>query len=191
MNGPLRLATKIMVLRHAEKPASHPPPFGITLEGARDKECLTARGWQRAGALASLFAPANGTFQDPSLARPQFLYASKPVTRKGSRRPFETILPLAEKLAIRINSNFTKLETKNMLEDAFLCNGVVLICWQREHMLQITDQILVNKAVAPPEWPEDRFDMVWVFDRNPSSAQYSFKQIPQNLLMGDLSTLMK
>ena len=78
-----------------------------------------------------------------------------------------------------------------MLEDAFLCNGVVLICWQREYILQITDQILVNKAGAPPEWPEDRFDMVWVFDRNPSSAEYSFKQIPQNLLMGDLATLMK
>jgi hypothetical protein len=180
-----------MVIRHAEKPSSPPPPYGITLEGAREKESLTARGWQRAGALASFFAPPNGTFQNPSLAKPQFLYASKPVKRKGSRRPFETIMPLAEKLAIRINSNFSKLETESMLEDAFLCKGVVLICWQREYILQITDQILVNKAIAPPEWHESRFDMVWVFDRNPTSAQYSFKQIPQSLLVGDLATLMK
>ena len=100
-------------------------------------------------------------------------------------------MPLAEKLAIRINSNFSKLETESMLEDAFLCKGVVLICWQREYILRITDQILVNKASAPLEWPESRFDMVWVFDRNPTSAQYSFKQIPQSLLMGDLATLMK
>ena len=191
MSGLLRQATKIMVIRHAEKPPSEPPPYGITLEGARDKECLTARGWQRAGALASFFAPGNGAFQDPSLAKPQFLYSSKPVKHKGSRRPFETIMPLAEKLKIRINSDFLKFETESMLKDAFLREGVVLICWQREHILQITDQILVNKAVAPPEWPEDRFDMVWVFDRNPSSAEYSFKQIPQNLLMGDLATLMK
>ena len=191
MSGPLRQATKIMVIRHAEKPSSHPPPYGITLEGAREKESLTARGWQRAGALASFFAPPNGAFQNPSLAKPQFLYASKPVKRKGSRRPFETIMPLAEKLAIKINCNFTKFETESMLEDAFLCKGVVLICWQREYILQITDQILVNRAIAPPEWPESRFDMVWVFDRNPTSAQYSFKQIPQSLLMGDLATLMK
>ena len=191
MSGPLRQATKIMVIRHAEKPSSPPPPYGITLEGAREKESLTARGWQRAGALASFFAPPNGTFQNPSLAKPQFLYASKPVKHKGSRRPFETILPLAEKLKIRINSDFLKFETESMLEDVFLRDGVVLICWQREYILEITDQILVNKAVAPPEWPEDRFDMVWVFDRNPSSAQYIFKQIPQSLLTGDLATLMK
>src|SRR5258705_6265271 len=151
MSGRLRQATKIMVIRHAEKPASRPPPYGITLEGAREKECLTPRGCQRAGALASLFDPANGTFQDPSLARPRFLYASNPVKRKGSRRPFETILPLAEKLAIRINSNFPKLETESMLRDAFLGNGVVLICCEREYILQITDQILVNKPGAPPE----------------------------------------
>jgi len=191
MSGPVRQATKIMVIRHAEKPPSHHPPYGITLDGAREKESLTARGWQRAGALASFFAPANGAFQDPSLAKPQFLYASKPVKHKGSRRPFETIMPLAEKLAITVNSNFQKFETESMLEDAFLCKGVVLISWQREYILQITDQILGNKAVAPPEWPEDRFDMVWVFDRHSSSAQYSFKQIPQSLLMGDLETLMK
>jgi len=180
-----------MVIRHAEKPPSHHPPYGITLDGAREKESLTARGWQRAGASASFFAPANGAFQDPSLAKPQFLYASKPVKHKGSRRPFETIMPLAEKLAITINPNFQKFETESMLEDAFLCKGVVLISWQREYILQITDQILGNKAVAPPEWPEDRFDMVWVFDRHSSSAQYSFKQIPQSLLMGDLETLVK
>jgi len=191
MSGPVRQATKIMVIRHAEKPPSHQPPYGITLDGAREKESLTARGWQRAGALASFFAPANGAFQDPSLAKPQFLYASKPVKHKGSRRPFETIMPLAEKLTITINSNFQKFETESMLEDAFLCKGVVLISWQREYILQITDQILGNKAVAPPEWPEDRFDVVWVFDRHSSSAQYSFKQIPQSLLMGDLGTLMK
>jgi len=100
-------------------------------------------------------------------------------------------MPLAEKLAITINPNFQKFETESMLEDAFLCKGVVLISWQREYILQITDQILGNKAVAPPEWPEDRFDMVWVFDRHSSSAQYSFKQIPQSLLMGDLETLVK
>ena len=191
MSGPLRQATKIMVIRHAEKPPSAPPPYGITLEGTRENDSLTARGWQRAGALASFFAPGNGAFQDPSLAKPQFLYSSKPVKRKGSRRPFETIMPLAEKLKIRINSNFLKFETESMLEDAFLRDGVVLICWQREYILEITDRILVNKSVMPPEWPEDRFDIVWVFDRNPSSAQYSFKQIPQSLLTGDLATLMK
>jgi broad specificity phosphatase PhoE len=188
MSETLRQATKIMVIRHAEKPSNPPPPQGVTFEGTREKESLTVRGWQRAGALASFFAPTNGSFQDPALAEPKFLYASTPTKRNGSRRPVETLTPLAERLAIRINSNFPKLEAKDMLEEAFLCVGVVLICWQHEFIPQIANRILGNKTTAPQDWPEDRFDMVWVFDRDPSSAQYSFKQVPQSLLMGDWAT---
>ena len=191
MSEPLRQATKIMLIRHAEKPAPDLTPYGVTLEGTREKESLTARGWQRAGALANFFAPTDGHFQDPSLAEPQFLYASKPIKRKGSRRPIETVIPLAEKLAIRINSNFPRFEVESMLEEAFLCDGAVLISWQREYIPQIAEHILGNNTVAPQNWPEDRFDVVWVFDRNPSSARYSFKQVPQRLLMGDWATPIK
>ena len=191
MSEPLRHATKIMVIRHAEKPATDLAPYGVTLKGERDKESLAVRGWQRAGALANLFAPTNGHFQTPSLAEPQFLYASKPIKRKGSKRPITTIMPLAEKLAIEINSDFPRFEVESMLEEAFLCNGVVLICWQREYIPKIADHILGNKVIAPQDWPEDRFDVVWVFDRDPSSGQYGFEQVPQMLLMGDLATPIK
>jgi hypothetical protein len=191
MNEALRQATKIMVIRHAEKPANDPPPHGVTLKGEREKESLAIRGWQRAGALASFFAPTNGSFQDPSLAKPQFLYASRFIRRQGSRRPIETITPLAEKLAIRINAHFARDEPKNMLEDVFLCGGVVLICWQYEYIPQIASYILGNKTTAPHDWPEDRFDVVWVFDRDATTNQYSFKQVPQSLLMGDWATPIK
>jgi hypothetical protein len=185
-----RQALKIMVMRHAEKPLGEAPPHGVTVKGEREKESLTVRGWQRAGALVSLFAPANSSFQDPALAAPQFLYASTPTKRNGSRRPIETITPLAEKLAIRINSNYPKLEADEMLAEAFLCSGVVLICWQHEFIPKIANRILGNKSTSPQDWPEDRYDMIWVFDRD-DAGQYSFKQVPQNLLMGDWATPIK
>lgn len=191
MSKTLRQATKIMLIRHAEKPANSPPPYGVTAEGERESESLTVRGWQRAGALVSFFSPTNDSFQDPSLAEPQFLYASKPTRRNGSRRPIETITPLAEKLAIRINSHFSKNEPGEMLEEAFLCSGVVLICWQHEFIPKIANYILGNNVTAPQDWPEDRFDMVWVFTRDSASAHYSFKQVPQNLLMGDWAIPIK
>lgn len=191
MSGPLRQALKIMVIRHAEKPAKDFEPFGVTPEGKRDNESLTPRGWQRAGALANLFAPTNGSFQHASLAKPQFIYASKALKRKGSQRPIETITPLAEKLAIRINCNFPRFEVESMLEEVFLCKGVVVICWQREYIPQIAAHILGDKKKVPRDWPEDRFDMVWVFDRDRSSARFSFKQVPQRLLMGDWTTPIK
>ena len=185
MGETARHATKIMLMRHGEKPLSDPPPYGVTAGGERESESLTVRGWQRAGALVAFFAPTNNSFQDPALARPQFIYASTPTKRQGSRRSVETMTPLAEKLAIRINSNHPKLEWEKMLEEAFLCAGVVLICWQHELLPKIAARILGNKTTAPHEWPEDRYDMVWVFDRDDASGQYGFKQVPQNLLMGD------
>jgi hypothetical protein len=188
MSNQLRRATKIMLLRHAEKPAKDNAPFGVTRKGLRSKEALTVRGWQRAGALANLFAPAHGDFQHPSLARPQFLYASKPLSRKGSRRPLQTLTPLGEKLAIIINSDFQRAEFGRMIEDVFSRNGVALICWQREYIPDIASLILGKKNGAPSDWPEDRYDMIWVFDLDRSSSRYSFEQVPQELLSGDLIT---
>jgi broad specificity phosphatase PhoE len=183
-----RRATKVMLIRHAEKPLGSSRPYGVTSDGEREKESLTVRGWQRAGALAHLFAPAEGGFPDQPLARPQFLFASKPKRQNGSRRPVETITPLAEKLAIRINSNHTRSETGEMLEDAHACGGVVLISWQHEYLPEIANRILGDETTAPQDWPDDRYDVVWVLDRDPASGRYGFSQVPQLLLMGDWAT---
>jgi hypothetical protein len=186
-----RAATKIMLIRHAEKPAKDDAPYGVTRKGERSKESLEVRGWQRAGALINLFAPANAKSKNHSLAKPQFLFASKPLRRKGSRRPIETITPLAEKLAIKINSDFQRSQIESMIDEAFRCRGAVLICWQREYIPEIAAYILGNKKIAPRDWPEDRFDMIWVFDLNRSSSKYRFKQVPQKLLGGDGSRPIK
>jgi len=184
-------ATKIMLIRHAEKPAKDSAPYGVTAEGERSKESLEVRGWQRAGGLANLLAPTNGHFQHAALAKPQFLFASKPLRRKGSKRPLETLTPLAQKLAIRINSSFQRADFENMLEEVLACKGVVLICWQREYIPDIAAHILGNKKLSPKDWPEDCYDMIWVFDLARSSSKYTFKQVPQKLLGGDLTTPIK
>jgi hypothetical protein len=186
-----RQATKIMLIRHAEKPAPEPPPYGVTEDGEREKESLTVRGWQRAGALCGFFAPSRNSFQDPGLERPQFLYASKFVKRNGSKRALETLTPLAEKLAIRINSNYQKDEFEEMLEEVYLCAGVVLVSWQHDFLPKLANYILGNKTTAPQEWPEDRYDLVWVFDLDAATSKYGFRQVPQNLLMGDWAAPIK
>ena len=174
-----------MLLRHAEKPAKDDAPYGVTRKGERSKESLEVRGWQRAGALANLFVPANGHSQHPVLAKPQFLYASKPLRRKGSRRPIETIMPLGEKLGIKINADFQRSQLVSMVEEVVSHKGVVLICWQREYIPDIASLILGKKNLAPSDWPEDRFDMIWVFDLHGASSTYRFRQVPQQLLAGD------
>ena len=97
----------------------------------------------------------------------------------------ETLVPLAEKLRIKIDSSFQRADYKSMVEDVVSRRGVVLICWQREYIPEIAEEILGKKNITPSDWPEDCFDMVWVFDLDRRTSRYKFKQVPQKLLAGD------
>jgi hypothetical protein len=185
MSEELRRVEKIMVIRHAEKPTGSPPPYGVTEEGEHEDESLTVRGWQRAGALAALLASRECALRDPALAEPRFIYASKPTKRNGSRRSLETVTPLAERLCLRVNDNFPKGDYAEMLEEVFLYRGVVLISWQHDFLPEIANRVLGDRTTAPQEWPDDRYDVIWVFDRDATTGRYTFTQVPQNLLLGD------
>ncbi|SRR5579883_2039876 len=182
-------ATKIMLIRHAEKPVDSGPK-GVLSSGEEDLESLIVQGWVRAGALACLLAQASETIQNPELAQPQFLYASGIGRHSNSRRPQQTITPLSEKLRLSINTNYLKGQENEMVANALTCDGVVLICWEHQEIPSIANQILGNATTVPQQWLGSRFDLIWVFDLNPTSGRYSFKQVPQYLLAGDLSTPM-
>lgn len=194
-------ATKIMLIRHAEKPTS--TESGINIDGHPDSSSLIPQGWQRAGALNGLFASAIGPLPTPS-----FLFAPNAFPRKSagaskssaatqhSRRPFETITPLSLKLGITINAKpgskkparYAKGHYPAMLKAAMECSGIVLISWEHGEIPSLANQILGNQTTAPQKWPSERFDLVWVFDLNTATNTYSFNQSPQLLLQGDLTT---
>ena len=176
--------TKIMIIRHAEKPPDSGEPFGVTAEGNQDVESLIIQGWQRAGALACFFAPPHGPLQDAELATPQFLFASESKSGGGSERPVETITPLASKLGLTPVTH-KKSDIKKVAADAMACGGTALICWQHEDIPSIANVIVGNQTTVPQDWPGDRFDVVWVFDLGTSPNSYSFNQVPQRLLAGD------
>ncbi len=186
-------ATKIMIIRHAEKPDD--TTQGIDAVGSPGKEFLTVRGWQRAGALARFFAPADAKLKRPGIETPQFLFASGPLSKEqkqdtgdGSKsfRPEQTITPLAKLLGSKVPFNLTFVEgdEAQMAASATQCGGVVLISWQHEKIPTIADAILGKSGIAPSKWPGNRFDLVWVFDLQPD-GKYSFSQVPQMLLAGD------
>jgi hypothetical protein len=66
------------------------------------------------------------------------------------------------------------------------CGGIALISWQHELIPSIANIIVGNQTTVPQSWPGNRFDIVWVFDLVTSSNTYSFSQVPQCLLAGDL-----
>jgi len=180
-------APKIMLIRHAEKPAGK--VAGVDETGASSAHHLSVRGWQRAGALACLFAPAHGPMQDALLAKPAFIFASAAATDPEpgdtkSRRSEETVAPLAELLGVDVNLKFSKGQETALAQAALACDGPVLIAWRHEGIPVIANSIL-GAEVVPQSWPKGRFDLVFVLTLNPLDGTYGFAQLMQQVLAGD------
>lgn len=179
-------ATKIMIVRHAEKPTDPgvtPEIDGVTAGGQNDPEELVVRGWQRSGGLVRLFAPRDGHFVDPRLATPQAIFASGVAHHSKSLRPQHTVLELANVLGLQLNTGFVKDDYDAMADAAVATDGIVLIAWEHQDIPSIGNRITGNTTTVPQTWPGSRFDLVWVFDRH--GGGWTFSQVPQLLLSGD------
>lgn len=182
-------ASKIMIVRHAEKPTDPgvaPEIDGVSASGQQDLEELVVRGWQRSGGLVRLFAPRDGHFVDPHLATPGTIFASGVAHHSKSLRPQHTVLELTNVLGLRLNTQFVKDDYAAMVDAAVATNGSVLIAWEHQDIPAIGNRITGNSTTVPQTWPGDRFDIVWVFDRQ--STGWAFSQVPQLLLSHDSPT---
>ena len=171
--------TKIMVIRHAEKPIAGRAD-GVRARGEKDDASLVARGWQRAGALVGFFL--NPTSAD--VVRPAHLFAVRfdLAVAGSSRRSRQTVRPLSEMLGVKCDERFGEGQEELLAHAVLRLQGPVLIAWSHGHIPKMAGAICPGLPI-PSEWPEDRFDLVWVFDR--SSKKATFKQVPQLLLAGD------
>jgi hypothetical protein len=208
-------ATRIMVIRHAEKPGSYNGTqyFGVNptgdIAGKDGSKQLITTGWQRAGALVTLFAPPWGP--KPGLDTPVYLFASNPDSDSSdtddagpSQRPYETLTPLAAKLGLTIDIHDKKSHYDKMVTKALDRDGAVLIAWQHEDIALLTKdgqpgisqsiltqtQTSDGKFNIPQTWPSGpqgaRYDLVFVFDRPAGTGPIeNFSLIAHMLLAGD------
>jgi hypothetical protein len=179
-------ATTIMLIRHAEKPDDE--DGGVDQKGKPDKHDLIVRGWQRAGALVQFFAnprDPNGPIKPPAT-----IFATEPSSQTASKRPLDTVTPLAEFLSIDIDSDITEGAEQDLVDQAVASTGVVLIAWHHEAIPKIANLILQNQT-APQKWPGDRFDVVWIFSRAAANGPWTLSQAPQLLLSGDSPDVIK
>ena len=174
---------RILIIRHAEKPDPERGIEGVDEKGSRDPASLSPRGWQRAGALACAFSVA--AIADQLSFRPQRIYASRSSAKgKVSRRSIQTVMPLADKLRIAVDTRFGRGDEESLVQDAALGVNPVLISWQREGIPAIVSHLVGDvRPEIPAAWPSDRFDLIWALTR--SAKAWSFTQIPQSFLSGD------
>src|SRR5277367_3516138 len=161
--------TKVMIIRHGEKPTiKHQPPFGVSQDGEQDWESLTVRGWLRAACLGRLFNPAGNQFPDDTLDRPTLIYASaardpgvalEQDEDSKSKRPLQTVTPLAQELNVAPVLDFGKGQEAALAIQVLAQSGVILISWQHEAIGEIARNLVAGngpKATIPAQWPGDR-----------------------------------
>jgi hypothetical protein len=126
-----------------------------------------------------LFAPRHGE-PKTSLARPAAIYAASHAG-DGSRRPIQTVTPLAEWLELPVHSKWGPGAEDELARDLAERTDPVLVAWHHEAIPKLVKAL---GYIAVPEWPDDRFDVVWTLTR--VGAEWRFTQVPQLLLAGDL-----
>src|SRR5271156_2893063 len=139
-------ATKIMLIRHAEKPNGDGGP-GLMPGGVENPRALTATGWKRADALVGVFAPPNGAAPRPPLAKPKSLFASG----SESLRPKQTIAPLATALNLSVRS-FLNGQEPQLVAAVNATEDPVLISWRHEAIPEIANLIRGSSEGVPPNW---------------------------------------
>jgi hypothetical protein len=126
------------------------------------------------------------------LPAPTAIFASAPVGHNEadqdgskSRRPLETITPLAAKLGIAVNLSFAKGNEAALAQAICATDGVVLVCWQHEAIFTIAHELSRTLPGLPSVWPGDRFNVILKFMRTDEAAAWSSQQIVPRMLDGD------
>jgi broad specificity phosphatase PhoE len=174
----------VMLIRHAEKPIGSGPPFGVTDTGVLDPESLTPRGWQRAGALVRWFGGQGGQALS-GLPVPTHLFASRIAPGSSSRRPQQTLQPLAEGLGLIVDATIRKPDIARLAATVLAIDGVVLVSWEHRLIPSLAATLTGLPSLTPATWPDERFDVVWVLERAVLGDPFRFRQVLQRVLAGD------
>jgi len=155
---------QVIIIRHGEKPEK---PEG---------DDLNQKGRERAGALAAFF-------QGGEIGTPVAIYAQGVLGKHHSRRPMETVEPLARALKLTVHAidhdEFAAM-AKEILTTPEYNGKIVLISWDHKG---IPDVATALGVANPPAWPKQVFDRLWIVHLKDGTA--TLQNAPQRLLYGD------
>ncbi len=175
---------KIMIIRHAEKPVHGGPDRSVCIDGFHAKHELTVRGWQRAAALVHFFAPRNGEPHHAGILPPRAIFAAAATELSPSLRSQRTVEPLSHALGLPIDASHAEGEEPAVAAAALLAPSPVLIAWHHHQIARLA-RLIAGGVSCPEDWPDDRYDMVWVLDRPVPTDSWTLTQVPQLLFPHD------
>lgn len=139
-------------------------------------------GWARAGALVGGLAPTDGRPLLPHLAHPGRLVAASRSDCHPS--PRDTRALLATVLHLPVEEHDDDEESLPALaESLHRSDRAVLVSWRHGSLPALAAELLQRLDAAPARWPENRFDVLWVVERDGFSRH--LVQVPLRLPAGD------
>ena len=167
---------QVLIIRHGEKPATG--------------DDLSPQGYQRAKELVPYFENNSAVTE---YGTPVAIYAFAPKKdaptnvndeEATSVRGVETVTPLAQALGMTINTDFTKDETQQavnqILSDSQYDGKMVLICWEHKMIPQLAQQF--GATQAPDKWPgSEVYDQVWEINFDSDGKVSSFKTFAEDI----------
>lgn len=131
---------KIVFIRHAEKPVKGD---NLNCQGINRSLKLPAVITAKFGVPANIFVPALGLGEATKHAR-----------------MFQTIVPLAAKYNLTVNSTRTERDSLGLAADLKSRTGVILVVWEHGGITPIVRSLGVKQDNL--KWPDDDYDSIWV-----------------------------
>ncbi len=107
-------------------------------------------------------------------------------------RSYLTLLPLSQRLGMAILAELAVDAHPTKIVESLVAmeTAVALLCWEHDHLVKIACAVahtmpVANPADVPTSWPDDRFDVIWRFDRDEQTQTWAFGSHDQQLLAGD------
>ncbi|KAL2814125.1 hypothetical protein BJX63DRAFT_431527 [Aspergillus granulosus] len=159
-------APTVYLIRHGEKPED-------------DGTGLSTQGEQRAQCLRQVFGASSGY-------NIGYIMAMTP-KKSGKRiRPYQTVLPLAIDLGLEVDISCSRDDPECVRDvvEGYEGDGNILICWEHDALTDIIEELGADDA---PEYPSDRFDLLWT-DPAPYSeiTAETTLDVPQATRLGPL-----
>jgi hypothetical protein len=139
---PDSIRLRVVLIRHGEK-----PPKGFN---------LSCRGFNRSLELPKVITSLFGI--------PDFIYV--PTLKSGntinSVRMYQTVVPLAVKYNLNVNTIHDQLDTAGVVDDIKKKSGTILLVWDLRNILPIVRNFGIDTKNL--KWHESDFDSVWIID---------------------------
>ena len=145
-------AQTVVIIRHGEKPEKGE---NLNCQGLNRSLKLPAVLYSKFGIPGSIYVPS----------------LDNNVTT-GHARMFETVIPLAAKYNIKINSQYAETDIAALAKEIKRQRGVVLVVWQHSIIPSIVRELGVESSNM--HWDDNDYDSIWIIHLQNGIAKITF-----------------